>query len=540
MSSETTTKTELPPKTESEKKLDAQIADVLLPTYMEDLGYDIKETTKTSYDNPDKVAGLETRKDLLEKDIAEFEASGKLDDAGELRRMRQEMRAIEDDLSKEYENATTDIGYDYELNERGQKLEAEKAAQLDRESQASEMFFDTYKKFASGDYSITPEQEQLIQESMGNIRGPVMEMLNEIEKQYEATGKSMGQALDEYSDEISKTGLSVEAALSTVEDRINNTKDGVTAGLDAEEVRLGETGQSVFAALQGVRKEIDATGQETRDVLEDTFKMKSVMIDNKMRDAYDQQRKETANRAATLGRSPMDPRFQLEMMEDLNKKIGDAQLQLSIEESSALAGLTERTGQRREALASQEAAFTEAQGRRGEEQGRARTMAEESAGLRQEQVAGERAALAERTGQRQEGVEAQRVGVAERTGAGREAVAGQRAAVEEGTQQFGADLRQQYGVGIPASQIGLGMDVAGYGQAIRQQGLANTAGAVGVVGGEASKMQAERMAQPTHTTTQSGSTFGAITGALGGLASGAGGILTGMGGLTGTKPKTTP
>ena len=543
-SSTTTQKTELPEKTLAEQKLDAQMADVLLPAYLDELGYDLKETVNTVYDNPALVTQLEGQLNEKNSRITELEASGTgaigtfeaqsgmgSPDAKELHQLKIERDRLMTQLDTEKESAKTEVGYDYELNERGQALEVERGKQLGREAEASEMFFNTYKKFASGDYSITDSQKQLIEDQLGAIRDPVTAMLNEVSAEYERTGTSMGAALDNYMGEIKKTGLSVEAALSAVEDRIKNTNEGVMAGISEEEKRLADTGQSVFAALKGVGVEIANTGDETRAVLEDTFKMKSMLVEKNMRDTYEKQRQATATKAASIGRSPMDPRFQIEMMTALNEQIDFAQLKMSVEESSALAGLTERTGQRQEVLKQQEAQFTETQGRRSEEEARLRTQADESAGLRQEQAAGERAALAERTGQRQEGVMGQRVGVAERTGAGKEAVAGQKASLEESTQKYGADLRQQYGVGIPASQIGLGMDVAGYGQAVRQQGLANAQGAIGTVGGVAGTMQQERMAQPTKTTTDSGSVFGTIMGTLGGLAGAAGGVAGGIGGL---------
>lgn len=543
-SSTTTTERSLPEKSETEKRLDGKALE-LLDTYMETQGYDVNEKVVSEYKNPDKVASLETQLSDLDTQIAAAEEAGpspygqKIGQAkkiSNLDNLKNKRNQINSQLENEKTNATTSYEYSYDLNEVGLEKKRQSDQALEYQGKAQEAFFETYKKFAiDKDYSITEDQRQLIDAQMEGIRGPVTDMLNEIEAQYEQTGQSMGVALDEYITEIQETGLSAGAALSSMEDRIKTNKEGLLKGISAEEDALNKTGKSVRAALQGVRDEINNTGDIARDTLEDTFQLKSMLIDRKMTDMYDQQRKAVAEKASRLGRSPTDPRFQLEMQQQLAKNIETAQLQLAVEEMSMLSGLEERTGQRREQLGMTEAGFEETQGRGGESIEGKRTGVEAATG---EQLLGtdaERAALQERTGQRMEGAQAQKMAIAERTGAGKEAVAGQKAALEEGLQKYGVDQENLYGVGIPASQIGLGMDVAGYQQALQAQGAANIGSGMTATSGLASGYQAERMAQPTTTTTEKGSIGGAIFGGLGALAGGAGSILGGIGSLGGTK-----
>jgi len=527
-SSTTVSKTELPEKTETEKEMDAKIL-AIFDSYMDESGYDVEQNLKTVYENPERVSSLDGRISDLESKIVDAQAKGL--NQNQINDFTKQKDSLQKELDKEKEKFTTEYDYDYVLNDTGKKIQDIREKSLDYQAEAQEMFHETFKKFAGGDYSITVEQELLIQDQIGLMKDPIMAVLDEVQKQYETTGTNMGVALNEYMTAITDTGLSVEAALSTVEDRIKNTKEGVSAGIGEEEKRIGETGLSVKAALTGVRDEIKQTGDETRSALEDTFKLKRLLIEKDMKDLYDQQRVATAEKASRLGRSPTDPRFQLEMQNNLQKNIERAQLQLSIEESGALAGLVERTGQRREQLGLTEAQLEETTGQRLETAARQRTAAEEAAGLREEQIAGERAGLAERTGQRTEAATAEKMRIAERTGAGLEQTALQKAGVEESVQQMGQGMRSQFGVGLPASQIGLGIDVAGYNQAIRQQQLANTQSAIGTGQAVAQPYQAERMAQPTTTTKTTPSIGGMILGGIGTLTGGAGSIFKGMGGL---------
>jgi len=86
-------------------------------------------------------------------------------------------------------------------------------------------------------------------------------------------------------------------------------------------------------------------------------------------------------------------------------------------------------------------------------------------------------------------------------------------------------------MGIPASQIGIGMDVASFTNALKQQGIANAGTMLNAPMGTASLLSQEAMAQPTTTTTKEGSLGGAILGGIGTLAGGAGSIMGGIGSM---------
>jgi len=333
----------------------------------------------------------------------------------------------------------------------------------------------------------------------------------------------MNEALDEYVNEIKATGLSVAAAISTVEDRIKVTKESTLAGIGEEERRLSETGQSTLAALKGVRAEIEKTGGDTKKMYEDTFALKTTLMHNDMKDMYDAQMTKSANQAAKLGRSPFDPQFMLQSQIALSKEITRSGLQLAIEESSALAGLTERTGQRLESLGMTEAQLTETLGMRSEALGAKRTAVEAEAGKSMEQAGAARVGLAETQGAKMEGVAQQRVGIEERTGAVAEDVARQKAAVTESTATMGSNLAQQGAIGIPSSMVGLGINVGQYTGALGQQTQSN----LGTATQLANQTAAGYPTDSTTTTTEQGSPLGTILGVGGTAASIYGDLATG-------------
>lgn len=536
----TTQTTEIPEKSEDEKALDAMVVDVFMPAYMDTMGYTTTQSTSTTYENPGLVSSLEDRKKSIQEQIDTLgyvegptapgkETAAAASQKQKLQQLQAELAGVNKNLEKQYKTATTKIDYNYELNDTGKKLQEIRDKSLSYQSESMDMTMDNIRKFMKGDFSITPAQKAEIEDSMKSVRDPVFKLLDEVQGQYEQTGKDMTAALSEYMTEISNTGLSVGAALNAIDDSIKNTEEGIYAGISEEEKRMFASGLAVRGALMGVRAEIDRTGSEAMTALEDAYKLRTVLAKREMEDYYDQSRRSVATKAASLGRSPMDPTFVSELNNNMARKVETMQLEMAEKEAFDKSGLLERTGMRREQLGMEAAAFTERQGEDFVGAAERRTETAGSAGLRQEAVAGERAALASSQGGKLEGAQAQKIGIAERTGAGREGVAGQKAGLEESVQTTGQNLRWQQGMGIPAQQAGLGVDVAGFNQAVYQQQLGNAAGGINAGATQQSLMQNERMAQPTTTVTQQGSTFGTILGTLGALGGGAGSIMAGYG-----------
>lgn len=540
----TTTKTEIPPMSEEERKMLAQQS-ATVTAFMQQMGYDLTPKETSSYKNPALVASLEQQRADLQNQIAELQGQGPTSTGGrfgisttstsafqgkggigstvtpESQSKIEELQKQLNQVNVQYEkqttgkNATTEYSYDLNLTPYGEKLQKQREQNLDYQMQMTDMSVQSAKKFLSGDYSITAPQKQMIDESMAAIREPAMKMLDEVSAEAERTGKNMGDALNEYVTAINNTGLSVGAALNALDDRIAYTDMGVKAGITEEETRLSQTGQSVMGALQGVRAQIDATGAEAKGELEKAFTIRSILAAKDMNDYYIKNRAEMANKAAMLGRSPMDASFQQELQNKLIDKIATTQLTFAQDEALAKSGLAERTGQRREQLAMEQAGFIEKQGRGSEALAAKRTSEAEASGLRGEQVGAAQAQLAETQGRQLERATAQKGVIAERTGGVRESVAGQKAGLEQQIGQTGQNLRWEMGLGIPAKQVGLGIDVAGLTQGIRQQELANAQAATQATLPQQQLLQNERMAQPTTTQTTGSNIFGDIMAGIG-------------------------
>lgn len=120
------------------------------------------------------------------------------------------------------------------------------------------------------------------------------------------------------------------------------------------------------------------------------------------------------------------------------------------------------------------------------------------------------------------GMEAQaKIGIKERTGAGLEDVTRQRAAQQMGVQEAATNLRMQAASGSIPSQVGLGMNVAQFQDALTQQRFANMGQ---VPTNLASMYRQERLAGGTTTSKQKGSPLSMLLG----LGSAAGSIYGGI------------
>lgn len=141
--------------------------------------------------------------------------------------------------------------------------------------------------------------------------------------------------------------------------------------------------------------------------------------------------------------------------------------------------------------------------------------------------------IAERTGAGLEGTDNMRLGIAERTGQGMEGIAGQRVgyaaqaaemrgALETNLAGKEADIRSNLAYGLPPQQVGMGMDVANFQNAINQQRLQNIQAGYSMPMNTYGTMARERFAQPTTTTTQTPSIASGITGFIGAAMGGVG------------------
>ncbi len=510
----TVQKTELPEMTEAEKSLQSMSLS-MLDQYMKDSGYDLEKTSGPK--NPDQIANYQSQIADIQSRIDATNAKPVSQrgptDMAQLSAYQNQLTGLNDKLAKE--QADTTVSYGVTLNDIGIKRQELMKQSLEYQGEVASMTMDKVRKFMSGDYSITEAQKAEIETSMSAIRDPVFKLLDEVNAEATKTETNVNEKLNEYTQAIRDTGLSVGAALDAVSARVDDTARGITAGIGEEEKRIGTTGASIKAAIQGVQGEIDKGGDASRTALEQSFSIHRVLAQRGMEDFYNTQRRAMSDQAATLGRSPMDPQFQTEMQNKMLRKMEDVGLEMAEREALGRAGLEERLGTAKAEAARMGVSEAERTGGAMEAAARERTGVAERTGAAKEALGAEEAALAERLGLRVEDVAKMRVAAAERTGGIRESIAGQKATTEAGLQETGQNLRWQMGMGIPAQTVGLGMDVGQYQSAVRAQEQAVTGSAMGAGGAQQGAMLQERMAQPTTTTTVSGSPFGTLLGLAG-------------------------
>ena len=290
------------------------------------------------------------------------------------------------------------------------------------------------QKLLNGDYGLNDNEKKFMDELLGPMKQAGLSAISYIDSA-QTKDEGIGKALENFGNEIKQTGMNMGDALLTLDNRIR------------------QTGEDMSAALTNT---IETTKQLYKMGIED-FTSQQIMNLN--------------TQAAALGRSPTDPRFQMDLEKNVSRQIQENDLQLGQYEAQARMGIAERTG----------------------------------AGLEANDQA--RVALAERTGQGMEGIQQARVGYAEQA-------ANMRGQLDTTLAQNEGNIRSNLAYGLPPSMIGLGQNVGSYNNAIEQQRLANLAqGGYTMPMGLYGTQAAERMAQPT-TTTHSSQSIASIVGGL--------------------------
>ena len=428
---------------------------------------------------------------------------------------------------------------------------------------------------------IRKEQEKAAEQFYITEKG-IREEIGVAEKATRAeieTGEARARkGLGRYIEEAERTGKGLEAEASGAE-RVSRetafeTESRVGRAFQGIMDQINATGLEVGVALDIVGTQIRQTGSDMQTALNSTINISKQLLDMGIKDFTGQFVKKVATNAALLGRSPDDPEYAMEVQTTVAREIERGGLELSRMAAQGNLQISERTGAALENLALQKAEMARSQGGK------------------KEAVAGERAGLAERTGQKLEAgadVAAQRrmaigertggareaaamedinlidrasqrlqeltmqtgqlrIGAAERTGVGLEGLAAQRTALAERTGQMretaaaqygqqmaglaGQESQAQYqmGAAMPLTQIGLGVDVSQYNQALQQQRVANAAQLYQQPLGMAQYMRQERFAQPSQTTQKGyglGDAFSDVLGVAGGAAAAYGGIESG-------------
>ncbi len=182
------------------------------------------------------------------------------------------------------------------------------------------------KKLLKGDFSLSPEMQKQIDDSVGRVREPALKMIEEMEGQVGKTYKTMQDAITSYADRIKQTGL-----------------------------EIGD-------ALDEVGRQVKATGASMSDALETSISYNRQLTEMGLQDINKELRKNMAEKAAQLGRAPTDPNFIKELQAETQKEMQRAYLQQGALEAEGRMGIAERTGSGLESVAQQKASLAERTG----------------------------------------------------------------------------------------------------------------------------------------------------------------------------------
>jgi len=332
-----------------------------------------------------------------------------------------------------------------EFKDAQNKAERESITLQNQKNQITKLFMERAIKFISGDFSITAEQEELIQSNMAGTRAALDDMFDNI---------------------IAESETSKKTLLETSQETFNNFVD-----------KVEETGINLNNALDVIGTQINRTGRNMEQALADTVAVNKQLLEMGIQDLTGELTKQMTNRmnqlAVTLGRDPSDPEFTQEIQKtvavEVGKEIKRGVLNLNLLEAQGRLSIQERTGSKLEEL-----------------------------GFRRFQVD-------ERTGRLTEAAilqqGAERFGIEERGARTREGAVRGRAAAEVGLEEQAQKLRFDIGTGLAPTQVGLGVNVAQFQEALSQQELSNLGAGINVAGSTFDRFARERFAQPTTTST---------------------------------------
>lgn len=336
MSSKTTSTTTVPEASDQEKQIMDLITGSLLPDYLSQAGYDV-QTTQTRFEDSDQFKNLNAKLESLRSQKAsgsknlppganaqfnnQFNTIGPSTSVPGTGDIDSQIASVEGQIAKARASYTPAANYDVrkkdspeveqirnkfgaDSSEYRQAKEAETQRTVDIAKQQDRIyktFRDKTEKYLNGDFSITPEQETLIQQNNAPVKKAIEAMFKD---NYAESGKTF----DDFNKEAEKSGMSFSQAMGSVVDQIKTT------GVEMERALKNVVATREALLKQGID---DYTGEITKRV---------------------------SQNAAAMGRDPSDPEYTADISDMVAKQVRGGQLELADMESQGLLGIRERTG----------------------------------------------------------------------------------------------------------------------------------------------------------------------------------------------------
>lgn len=277
-------------------------------------------------------------------------------------------------------------------------------------------------------------------------------------------------------------------AIKYLKDEANNLEGNLGKAIDGFKGEVAKTGLGMGDAIALLENRIKQTGANMKSALDEEVSTTRKLNEMGLKDFTLDQRLKIQNQAVSLGRSSTDPDFQLAMQENVNKEIERSNLMLGQYAADKNIAIAERTG----------------------------------AGL--EDAAKLRMGVAERTGQGMEDASKMKMDAALQAENLRMQAAQMQGQTDIGLAENKANVWRDLVMGLPSTQIGTGINVGQYQNALLQQRIQNAGAAMGAPLNIYNTLAANRYAQPTTTNTQksSPSAMSIISGLIGTGLSGVG------------------
>lgn len=349
----TTTKNEIPPPTPEEKAMMGMVADALMPAELEAQGWHVNKTEGTYEDTPQSKQFIQRRADLNQQ---KQDLQTKLDTLGQsvgryntenqvsvvqqqISQINNKLDQVDNDENKFRDKYQPEVSYNLEKKWSEEAEQARNAYGVDSQqykdavtkaqdqaitqektdNQITQKFQATTLKFLNGDFSVTPEQKQLIAENNAPIKAA-------LDKMFTGEFETNEKTFSDFRNQVNQTGMNINAALDTVGNQIIKTGNDMTEALG----RVVETNKALMK--MGIE---DYTGEVTKKI---------------------------ATSAASIGRSPDDPEYVSEMQNQVARQVQEGTLNLASMEAQGQLQIKGQTGADMEQLLLQKASVAERTG----------------------------------------------------------------------------------------------------------------------------------------------------------------------------------
>ncbi len=489
----TTQKTEIDPASGTEASLQDSIYTELLPMIGKSQGINI-DVTKTSYTDDNKYKEMSSQRDRLQAEydnlvsVASDRTNPNRQNAQErMQQINNKISSLDTQMSDFASKYVPTYDFKYEKADLPDLTSVK-----ERFGENSKQYKDAIKaydkQYGAGVGRLMANQAEINQLTFKNAKDAMSGKFTLTKESNDLVNKTYAPQLKAIDQIYSKIN-SVASQNKTDYDKVFND------GIDRLKSEITSTGMKVGEALDAIGAQIDTGKVELETALTNTIQARQKVIEAGINDYSNSVTKSIAATAAKLGRTPSDPEFMMQAQSQIVKEIKNAGLDLAALEAEQKLGIV------------------------------AQANAEKS------QLGYARASLASETGGKLENAEATRLqGLAQnQQDYGNTLLASEEAKGKNtlGVLDQKSAAKMGLAVDVPLQSIGIGTQSSSLAEALRSQSASNVSSVAGATSTEASKLQAERMAQPTTTTTQSYG-LGNFVSDLGGIASGVASAYTGF------------